>query len=95
MPGKGPKFFQELKRRNGYRVATVCAIIGWLVIQIADATFPYLGIPDWLVTAVIILVLAGFPIAVVLAWAFEMSPEGIIRTESEEAAENPLPQHKK
>lgn len=95
MPGKGPNFFQELKRRNVYRVATVYAIIGWLVIQIADATFSYLGIPDWLVTAIIILVLTGFPIALVLAWAFEMSPEGIIRTESEEATENPLPQHKK
>ncbi len=95
MHDKGHNFFNELKRRNVYRVATVYAIIGWLLIQIADATFSYLGIPDWMVTAVIIFVLIGFPVSLVLAWAFEMGPEGIIRTTSDKAEENPLPAHKK
>lgn len=87
--------FQELKRRNVYRAATVYAIVGWLVIQVADVTFPYLGLPDWLVTTFIIITLAGFPIAIVLAWLFEMSPGGLVRTKSEESADNPFPVSKK
>ena len=71
------KFFDELKRRNIFRVATAYAIAGWLIIQICTATFPYLNLPDWLITAVIIFVAIGFPIAIIFAWAFEITPEGI------------------
>lgn len=88
-------FFRELQRRNVFRVASVYAITAWLVIQITVAIFPYLKIPNWVATAVIVFFLLGFPIALVLAWAFEMSPEGIVRTSSEEAENNPYPPAKK
>ena len=75
-------FFAELKRRNVYKVAITYAAVGWLVIQIAVATFPVLEIPTWATRLVVILVLLGFPIAIVLAWAFEVTPAGIRRTEN-------------
>jgi TolB-like protein len=75
-------FFAELKRRNVYKVAVAYAIVGWLLIQVATATFPVLEIPNWAIKLVIALVLLGFPIALILAWAFELTPEGIKRTES-------------
>src|SRR5438093_5924361 len=74
-------FFAELKRRNVYKVAVAYAIVGWLLVQIATQVFPFLEIPNWIVRLVIILVAAGFPIALVIAWAFELTPEGIKRTE--------------
>jgi len=58
-------------------VATVYAIAGWLVNQVADVILPYFGLPDWIVTSLIILSLIGFPMAVIMAWVFEMSPEGV------------------
>jgi TolB-like protein/Tfp pilus assembly protein PilF len=77
-----PSFFAELKRRNVYKVAVAYAIVGWLLIQVATATFPVLEIPNWAIKLVIALVLLGFPIALILAWAFELTPEGIKLTES-------------
>jgi serine/threonine-protein kinase len=74
-------FFGELKRRNVYKVAVAYAIVGWLVVQIATQVFPFLEIPNWVVRLVIALVMIGFPIALVIAWAFEATPEGIKRTE--------------
>src|SRR3989440_1891117 len=76
-----PNFFAELKRRNVYKVAVAYAVIGWLVIQISTSTFPVLEIPNWAIKLVIAVVLLGFPIALVIAWAFEMTPEGMKRTE--------------
>ena len=78
-------FFAELRRRNIYKVAIAYAIVGWLLIQIATATFPVLEIPSWAIKLVIALILLGFPVALILAWAFELTPEGIKRT-SEVAA---------
>src|SRR5437773_8238772 len=74
-------FFAELKRRNVYKVAVAYAIVGWLLVQIATQVFPFLEIPTWVVRLVIVLVAVGFPIALVIAWAFELTPEGIKRTE--------------
>jgi TolB-like protein/predicted Zn-dependent protease len=74
-------FFAELKRRNVYKVAVAYAIVGWLLVQIATQVFPFLEIPTWIVRLVIVLVAAGFPIALVIAWAFELTPEGIKRTD--------------
>jgi TolB-like protein len=74
-------FFGELKRRNVYKVAVAYAIVGWLVVQIATQVFPFLEIPTWVVRLVIALVAIGFPIALVIAWAFELTPEGIKHTE--------------
>lgn len=67
----------ELKRRNVFRVATAYAIAGWLLIQITDTVFPRLGLPDWTVTFVIALVFIGLPISMIIAWAFELTDEGI------------------
>ncbi len=74
-------FFAELKRRNVYKVAVAYAIVGWLVAQIATQIFPFLEIPNWVVRLIIVLIAIGFPIALVIAWAFEATPEGIKRTE--------------
>ena len=74
-------FFAELKRRNVYKVAVAYAVVGWLVIQIATSTFPVLEVPNVAAKLVIAVVLLGFPIALVIAWAFEMTPEGMKRTE--------------
>src|SRR5436189_6350836 len=79
-------FFSELKRRNVYKVAVAYAIVGWLVVQIATQVFPFLEIPNWIVRLVIVLVAIGFPIALVIAWAFEVTPEGLKRTELADAA---------
>ena len=73
-------FFGELKRRNVYKVAVAYAIVGWLLIQIATQVFPFLEIPTWVVRLVIALVAIGFPVALIIAWAFEATPEGIRRT---------------
>src|SRR3989441_7884679 len=73
-------FFAELKRRNVYKVAVAYTIVGWLLVQVATQVFPFLEIPNWVVRLVIALVVIGFPIALVIAWAFEATPEGIKRT---------------
>jgi TolB-like protein/lipoprotein NlpI len=76
-----PSFFSELKRRNVYKVAVAYAVVGWVIAQIATQIFPFLEIPNWIVRLVIVLIAIGFPIALVIAWAFEATPEGIKRTE--------------
>jgi TolB-like protein/Flp pilus assembly protein TadD len=81
-----PSFFSELKRRNVYKVAVAYAIVGWVIAQIATQIFPFLEIPNWIVRLVIALIAIGFPIALVIAWAFEATPEGIKRTEVADAA---------
>jgi len=73
-------FLVELKRRNVYRVAVAYAIVGWLLIQVATQVFPFFGIPTWTVRLVIIVLLLGFPVALIIAWAYEITPEGIKRT---------------
>src|SRR5437016_3293096 len=80
-----PSFFSELKRRNVYKVAVAYAVVGWLIAQIATQIFPFLEIPNWIVRLVIVLIAIGFPIALVIAWAFEATPEGIKRTETADA----------
>jgi len=78
-------FFTELKRRNVYKVAVAYAVVGWLIAQIATQIFPFLEIPNWIVRLVIVLIAIGFPVALVIAWAFEATPEGIKRTEVADA----------
>jgi TolB-like protein/Tfp pilus assembly protein PilF len=87
-------FFGELKRRNVYKVAVAYAIVGWLLVQIATQVFPFLEIPNWVVRLVIALVAIGFPIALVIAWAFEATPQGIKRTEVADAMAAPPGQKK-
>src|SRR5437667_1830555 len=79
------RFLGELKRRNVYKVAVAYAVVGWLVVQIATQVFPFFEIPNWAVRLVVLLIVIGFPIALVIAWAFEATPEGIKRTEVADA----------
>jgi TolB-like protein/Tfp pilus assembly protein PilF len=74
-------FFAELKRRNVYKIAIAYAVVAWLLMQIATQIFPFLEIPNWAIRLVIMLLALGFPIALILAWAYELTPEGIKRTD--------------
>ena len=80
-------FFGELKRRNVYKVAVAYAVVGWLLIQVATQVFPFLEIPNWAIRLVILVTAVGFPVALVIAWAFELTPEGVQRTEVADAAQ--------
>ncbi|MEY2564720.1 MAG: hypothetical protein QOH88_2913 [Verrucomicrobiota bacterium] len=86
-------FFCELKRRKVYRVAAAYGVVGWLIIQFSVTVFPALTLPAWAARFVIILVLGGFPIALILAWAFDFGPSGVETTpeiaSTEETAECP------
>jgi TolB-like protein/Tfp pilus assembly protein PilF len=77
-------FFVELRRRSVYKVAVAYAVVAWLLIQVATQTFPFFEIPNWIVRAVIVLLCLGFPVALVCAWAFDLTPEGLKRTDSDE-----------
>ena len=74
-------FFAELKRRNVYKVAVAYAVVAWLLIQAASILFPTFEAPSWVMKVFVTIVAAGFPIALVLAWAFELTPEGIKRSD--------------
>ena len=71
------QFFQEIKRRNVAKVGIVYLVAGWLTMQVADIMFPALQLPDWMITAVAALIIIGLPFALIFAWAFEMTPEGL------------------
>ncbi len=75
------KFFAELKRRNVYKVAIAYAVVAWLLVQIATQVFPFFEIPNWAVRLIVLVIIVGFPIALIIAWAFELTPEGLKRTE--------------
>ena len=72
-------FFVELKQRNVYKVGIAYALVGWLLMQIASQIFPFFEIPNWAVRLVVLLLIIGFPVALILAWAFDLTPEGIKR----------------
>jgi TolB-like protein len=75
------KFFAELKRRHVYRVAIAYAVVAWLLIQIATQVFPFFEIPNWGVRLIVLFIVLGFPVSLILAWAFELTPEGIKRAD--------------
>src|SRR5437763_14119294 len=81
------EFFGEAKRRNVYKVAVAYAVVGWLLIQVATQVFPFPDIPNWMIRLVILLTAFGFPVALIIAWAFELTPEGIKRTEVVDASQ--------
>src|SRR5215469_441251 len=83
---KAANFLTELKRRNVYKVAVAYAVVAWLLMQIASQIFPFFEIPNWVVRLVVLLLIIGFPVALIIAWAFEVTPEGIKRTEVADAA---------
>src|SRR5438876_2669869 len=78
-PMSNHNFFAELKRRNVYKVAVAYAVVSWLLIQVATQVFPFFEIPNWAVQMVVVALVIGFPIALVLSWAFELTSEGIKR----------------
>ncbi len=75
-------FFAELKRRNVYKVAVAYAVVAWLIIQVATQVFPFFEVPNWAVRLVVLVLVLGFPVALIFSWAFEITPEGI-KLESE------------
>ena len=72
-------FFEELKRRNVFRVGIAYAISAWVLLQIADLVIDNIVAPDWIMHVLMLLVGLGFIVAMVIAWAYEMTPEGIKR----------------
>jgi TolB-like protein/Tfp pilus assembly protein PilF/phage shock protein PspC (stress-responsive transcriptional regulator) len=78
-------FFSELKRRNVYKVAVAYIVAGWALSQGIAQVFPVFDIPTWIIRAIVVLLIVGLPVALVLAWMFEMTPEGIKRTNAADA----------
>jgi TolB-like protein/DNA-binding winged helix-turn-helix (wHTH) protein/Tfp pilus assembly protein PilF len=78
----------ELKRRNVFRVAVAYGIVAWLLVEMASVVLPALRLPEWTLTFLVFLVVAGFPLALILAWAFELTPEGIKRETAVDRAES-------
>src|SRR5437868_5897053 len=79
-------FFAELKRRNVYKVAVAYAVVGWLLVQVTTQVFPIFEIPNWAARLIVLAIIIGFPIALVIAWAFELTPQGLQRTEDVDRA---------
>ncbi len=79
------KFFAELKRRNVYKVAVAYIVAGWALSQGIAQVFPVFDVPNWVIRSVVLLIIIGLPIALVLAWTFEITPQGIKRTETADA----------
>ena len=75
-----PSFFAELKRRNVYKVALVYALVSWLLIEVAWIALPMFDAPEWMLSTLIVFLALGFILAVIISWAFEMTPEGMKRT---------------
>ena len=84
--------FAELKLRNVYKLAVACAVVSWLLIQIATQVFPFFEIPSWSVRLVVLLLILGFPVALILCWACEIAPEGI-KPESESEPDKSITHH--
>src|SRR6266404_2163974 len=82
-------FFGELKRRNVYKVAVAYIVAGWALSQGIAQVFPVFDVPNWVIRLIVLLIIIGFPIALVLAWAFELTPEGLKRTEDADLAAQP------
>src|SRR3954468_8133652 len=83
-------FFEDLRRRKVYRVAAGYAVVAWLLIQITATVFPIFDFPLWSVRVVVAIVLAGFPFALVIAWAFDLGPSGLTRAAPSAAAGEPV-----
>ena len=87
-------FFAELKRRNVYKVAVAYAVVGWLLVQVTTQVFPIFEIPNWASRLIVLAIVIGFPFALVIAWAFELTPEGIKHTEDVRPADAPATKHR-
>jgi TolB-like protein len=83
-PNKIFQFWQELKRRKVFRVIAMYAATAFIIMEAADIMFPRLGLPDWTVTILIIIILIGFPVTAVVSWIYDITPEGIFKTKPPE-----------
>src|SRR5262245_38152748 len=81
-------FFAEVKRRNVYKVAVAYAVVAWLIIQAASILLPTFDAPSWAMKVIVLLLVLGFPAALIFSWAFEITPEGIVRETEVEASES-------
>jgi TolB-like protein/Tfp pilus assembly protein PilF len=81
------EIINELKRRDVFRVATAYAVTSWLIIQVIVSVFPYLGIDDFWITTIIVLLIIGFPVSIIAGWIYEMTPDGIRKTDEVEVSE--------
>jgi len=77
--GRNLSFYSELRRRNVFKVGIVYIVVAWLLLQVSDTLGPALHLPEWFVSAVAFLLILGFPIAIIFAWAFDLTPEGLKR----------------
>ncbi|PYK13071.1 MAG: hypothetical protein DME65_02765 [Verrucomicrobia bacterium] len=84
-------FFAELKRRNVYKVAVAYAVAGWALAQGIAQVFPLFNVPNWALRLIVLTIVIGFPIALGIAWAFELTPEGLKRTEDVDRAGRRIP----
>jgi TolB-like protein len=80
------RLFEQLKRRNVLRAAAGYAVVAWLTIQVADTVFPILGVPTWVTTMVVTLIIIGFPVTVVVSWIYQWTPAGIMTEQEADAA---------
>ena len=80
------RLFEQLKRRNVLRVAAGYAVVAWLIIQVADTVFPILGVPAWVTTMVVVLIIIGFPVTVIVSWIYQWTPAGIMTEQEADAA---------
>ena len=83
--------FTELKRRNVHRAAVAYGVVAWFLTQLTTQVFPFFEIPNSAIRFVVIGLAVGFPIAMLLAWVYEFTPEGVVRTENLQPALQPLP----
>src|SRR5215470_14122803 len=81
-----PQFFAELKRRNVYKVAVAYIVAGWALAQGLAQVLPVFAVPNWVIQLLVVLIILGLPIALGLAWAFELTPEGLKRTDEVDEA---------
>ena len=84
--------FDELKRRNVFRVGFAYLVLGWVLLQVVDVVLPILELPDWVARLVLLLLAVGFPIVLIFAWAFELTPEGIKRERDVDRSQSITPQ---
>src|SRR2546421_8053556 len=91
----GRNLFAELKRRNVYKVAVAYAVAGWALSQGIAQVFPVFDVPNWAIRLIVLLIILGLPIALVLAWMFELTPHGIKRTETADAMPTTSRQNKR
>ncbi len=81
-------FFDELKRRNVFRVGVAYAIVAWLLLQVADVVLDNIDAPTWVFQSILLLLIIGFPLALLFAWAFELTPEGLKREKDVDRSES-------